>query len=295
MKPRKIWIIVLIAVLALAGGLGWYFLGGGAGEQPFADLDASDLQYATLYLSPPEESLGLNQQMELEELAPYLRELTIYERDDSYVDYCGQTVRYHLGMADGSEHWVTAFAPFLVIDDVGYRTDYESCEALCQYSNDIMRNTCQQQPAAEYDNGPPPQPAQPMSEPPVLCVISGSTSTDALRGGYSWTIYHEDGAAEATIADSAHPLDCQNLLTCLETTEATARLEFQVPPIEIEVVRCWSDGAFGNPTVESQSVELDGQTIHLLPGGHVYEVMARWEGEDYEGSAGYSFWIDRQP
>ena len=274
MKRKSTWILALVAVLVIAGGLGWYFLGSGAGERPFADLEASDLQRATVTLSPPDETYHV---VELKELVGYLQDLVIYEEDESYTEYAGQAAIYTLTMADGTERTVTAYNPFLIVDGVGYRTKYEPCNALNQLANDIAGNTSSQMV---------------LEEPPRLDVVSDNTCTETLRGGYSWTTYDEDGIAQAEIADSLHPLDCQELLTLLDTTEPTAQLEFQVLPTEIEDVRCWSDGEFGNPTAESEAVELDGQTIRLLPGGHVYEVTARWEGEDYEGSVSYSFWIN---
>ena len=290
MKRKNLWITAVVVVIILAGGLGWYFLGG-AGKKPFAHLDASDIQSATVRLSPPDRSYAVP---DLGELAEYLRDLVIYEEDNSYTEYAGQGVIYTLTMADGTERTVTAYNPFLIVDGVGYRTKHEPCEALSRYGNKIAEDTdvCEQldPTQVEYE----PEPPAPLTEPPILCIISGSSSADALQGGYSWTIYHEDGTAEAAIADSAHPLDCQELLTCLETTEPTARLEFQVPPAEIEDIHCWSDAEFVNSAAESEAVEWNDWTINLLPGGHLYEVTARWEGEGYAGSVSYSFWIDGQ-
>ena len=275
MKRKRIWIIALACVVAVAAGLAaWHLVCRAVGEKPFADLKASDLQSATVRLMPPDETY---QVVELKELVSYLQNLVIYEEDNSYTEYAGQAVAYTLTMTDGTERTVTAYAPFLILDGIGYRTKYEPCNALNQLANNIASDA-----------------SSPMvlEEPPRLDVVSDNTCVETMRGGYSWTIYHDDGTAEATIADSAHPLDCQNLLTCLETTELTARLEFQVPPTEIEDVRCWSDTDFGNPSAESEAVEWNSQTISLLPGGHVYEVTARWEGENYEGEASYCFWID---
>lgn len=291
MKRKNLWITAVVVVIILAGGLGWYFLGGGVGKKPFADLKASDIQSATVRLSPPDATYHV---LDLEKLTGYLQNLVIYEEDNSYTEYAGQGVIYTLTMADGTERTVTAYNPFLIVDGVGYRTKHEPCEALSRYGNKIAEDTdvCEQldPTQVEYE----PEPPAPLTEPPILCVISGSSSADALQGGYSWTIYQEDGTAEATIADSAHPLDCQELLTCLETTEPTARLEFQVPPTEIEDIHCWSDAEFGNSAAESEAVEWNDWTITLLPGGHLYEVTARWEGEGYAGSVSYSFWIDGQ-
>lgn len=277
MKRKRIWISVLVCVVVVAVGLAWWhFVRRSVGEKPFADLEASDIQRATVTLSPPDATYSV---VELKELVSYLQNLVIYEEDNSYTEYAGQAAIYTLIMADGTERTVTAYNPFLIVDGVGYRTKYEPCEALNRYGNAIASGE-----AAQLV----------LEEPPWLGVVSDEMWHNALRGGYSWTVYLEDGTAEATIADSAYPLDCQELLTCLETTEPTAQLEFQVPPTEIESVHCWSNDEFGNPTAESEAVEWNSQTISLLPGGHVYEVTARWEGEGYEGNVSYSFWIDAQ-
>ena len=277
MKRKRIWIGVLVCVVIVAIGLAsWHFVRRSVEEKPFADLEASDIQRATVTLSPPDMTDVVP---DLQNLAGYLQNLVIYEEDDSYTEYTSQAVTYTLTMRDGTERTVTDYNPFLIVDGVGYRTEYGPCEDLNRYGNAIASGE-----AAQLV----------LEEPPWLGVVSDEMWHNALRGGYSWTIYHEDGTAEATIADSAHPLDCQELLTCLETTEPTAQLEFQVPPTEIESVHCWSDDEFGNPAAESEAVEWSSQTISLLPGGHVYEVTARWEGEGYEGSVSYSFWIDAQ-
>lgn len=277
MKRKNLWIAAVVVAVILAGGLGWYFLGGGAGKKPFAHLEASDIQSATVHLSPPDETY---QVVELKELASYLQNLVIYEKDNSYTEYAGQAAIYTLTMTDGTERTVMAYNPFLVVDGVGYRTKYEPCNALNQLANDIAGDASSQMV---------------LEEPLRLDVVSDNTCVETMLGGYSWTIYHEDGTAEATIADSAHPLDCQELLTLLDTTESAAQLEFQVPPTEIESVHCWSDDEFGNSAAESVAVEWNNRTITLLPGGHVYEVTARWESEGYAGNVSYSFWIDLQP
>ena len=63
----------------------------------------------------------------------------------------------------------------------------------------------------------PPEAA--LTAPPELTVTAGDQSCTALRGGWSWTIREGEDQYSSTISDSAHPLDCQELLTCLETTE----------------------------------------------------------------------------
>ena len=72
------------------------------------------------------------------ELAEYLSQVVIYDRDDSYTEYAGQGVVFTLHMTDGSTTDVMAYNPFLVIDGVGYRTKYEPCEALSRYANQLL-------------------------------------------------------------------------------------------------------------------------------------------------------------
>ena len=76
---------------------------------------------------------------ETETLAGYLRDVVIYQKDDSYTEYAGQGVIYTLTMTDGTQTTVMAYNPFLVIDGVGYRTKYQPCEALNGYANRLLQ------------------------------------------------------------------------------------------------------------------------------------------------------------
>lgn len=56
-----------------------------------------------------------------------------------------------------------------------------------------------------------------------------------------------DGNSISTTTDSAHPLDCEELLSPpYETPEATATLSFTEEPDTILSVKCWSDEYWGN-------------------------------------------------
>ena len=70
-----------------------------------------------------------------------LKEVVIYNKDNSYTEYDGQGVTFTLVMADGTQTSIMAYAPFLVIDGVGYKTKYEPCEALNQYANMLLERT----------------------------------------------------------------------------------------------------------------------------------------------------------
>ena len=70
------------------------------GKKPFQDLEAADISAASIELVPPDTRVQI---MELEELAGYLKDIVVYEKDNSYNDYAGQTVTITLTMKDGSK------------------------------------------------------------------------------------------------------------------------------------------------------------------------------------------------
>ena len=258
--------IVLIGVLIFAG------------KRPYKDLDASEISMAVVRLAPPDTTVLIP---ELEELADYLRDVVIYNQDDSYRESSGQGVIFTLTMADGTQTDVMAYNPFLVIDGVGYRTKYAPCEALSSYANRLLR----EEDAVVV-----------LDEPPWLAVVSDRTSAAAILGTYSWGRRNRDGTGISIFADSTHPLDRREELVLLETTEATALLRFAEEPDAILSARCWSDEHWGDLPAESEEVAVHGNEIDLKPGAYIYEVTAKWDAErGYGGgTAWYAFYISFQ-
>ena len=105
------------------------------GKAPYKNLKAANIVSAAVYLSPPDETVQITN---AEELVSYLGEVTIYNEDHSYNDYCGQTVLFTLTMADGAQEKITAFNPFVIINGVGYKAKYEPCERLSRYANQLL-------------------------------------------------------------------------------------------------------------------------------------------------------------
>ena len=104
------------------------------GHRPFRSLEASDIQSAAVELLPPDVTIQLGRD-EIAALASLLREVRVTRRDDSYVGYDGQAVRFILTLTDGGTATVTAYNPFLIIDSRGWRTAYGPCEALNAFGN----------------------------------------------------------------------------------------------------------------------------------------------------------------
>lgn len=169
------------------------------------------------------------------------------------------------------------------------------------------------------DEQPEENTAAPLTEPPALTVVNGSMRIEALRGGYEWRQKEDDGTVCTVIADCAHPLDMQTLVSALPCQPArageldahTAYLCFDVLPDKL-TVRCWSTDCWGDSDAESTPVfvtlaesepSLDAPTaktyrIPITENDCVYEVTATWNGDDScGGSATYSFytrWADAE-
>lgn len=109
-----------------------------SGRKPYKNLDTSQIVSAVVRLTPPGETIQIT---EMTELVNLLKDVVIYNEDNSYTEYCGQGVIFTLTMADGTQTSIMAYNPFLVIDGVGYKTKYEPCEALNQYANMLLEQT----------------------------------------------------------------------------------------------------------------------------------------------------------
>lgn len=106
-----------------------------SGRKPYKNLDSSQVVSAMVQLTPPDKTIQIT---EMTELVNLLKDVVIYQEDNSYTEYCGQGVIFTLTMADGTQTSIMAYNPFLVIDGVGYKTKYEPCEALNQYANMLL-------------------------------------------------------------------------------------------------------------------------------------------------------------
>lgn len=133
---KKRWLIISIACV-LISGIAVISFAAGNGKKPYKDLNASQIASATVRLTPPDKTIQI---VEIKELAEYLKDVVIYDEDNSYTEYSGQGVTFTLTMTDGTQTKIMAYNPFLVIDGVGYKTKYEPCEALSNYANKLLND-----------------------------------------------------------------------------------------------------------------------------------------------------------
>ena len=132
MEKRKGIVLALCALILCAAGAGLLI---GGGKRPYKNLDASQIVSASVSLTPLDRTVQI---ADAAELAEYLKDVVIYNKDNSYTEYDGQAVVFTLTMDDGTQTQIMAYSPFLVIDGVGYKTKYEPCNALNNYANSLL-------------------------------------------------------------------------------------------------------------------------------------------------------------
>ena len=106
-------------------------------KTPFKYLSSNDISSVSVRLSPPDQVFDLSND-EIIELTKILNSVVIYNKDNSYNQYCGQAVIYPITKTDGTTLTVSSFNPFLIIDDTGYKAKYEPCEKLNALGNRII-------------------------------------------------------------------------------------------------------------------------------------------------------------
>ena len=130
-------------------------------------------------------------------------------------------------------------------------------------------------------------------EPPALKVLDSTCiAIEANIGTYSWIYDNGDGTQTGICADSSHPLEWQEFLVPMTTSDDTVELNFDVAPQEF-TIRCWSDANWGKVNAKEENVNLSGNKLELKDGGYIYEVVATWTGENLaaEGTVHYGFYI----
>ena len=131
------------------------------------------------------------------------------------------------------------------------------------------------------------------TEPPELKVLDSTClGIVANKGTYSWTYDNGDGTQTGVCADSAHPLEWQEFMVPMTTSDDTVELYFDVQPQEISV-RCWSDAYWGKVDAEEENAALNRNKLELKDGGYIYEIVAKWTGENLaaEGTVHYGFYV----
>ena len=103
MKHKKILLIALICLIGIGISVLLF-----SGHRPFKNLTAEDITSANVRLSPPDTTIQIS---ETEELASYLNEVVIYNKDNSYTEYAGH--RKLLALPDEDLEKVVVFLDWI--------------------------------------------------------------------------------------------------------------------------------------------------------------------------------------
>ncbi len=133
MKKYMILIVTLLLVILVSVRL---FTS--TDDKPFKEIEFSDVVSVTVSIPPSDSLIYIT---EMKELITLLKDIVIYNEDSSYEEQRGQAVIYSLMMVDGTENKIMILNPFVVINGVGYKTKYESCEKLDIFANKLLEET----------------------------------------------------------------------------------------------------------------------------------------------------------
>lgn len=157
-----------------------------------------------------------------------------------------------------------------------------------------------------------------LTEPPVLLLLCGDVTIEALKGTCSWTYQNTDGTSTSIEADIVHPLDAKAHMPYLSPSAdvrpnvLTAELQFAVAPQKV-TARCWPESCWGQSADPGEPVEVISAEPEPLPGtapatlrpsfflqlkegSYIYELSAQWPDTGlYGGTARYSVLITLPP
>lgn len=106
--------------------------------KPFAKIKAEDIESVELFLIPPNRTISVTDHTAIAMLTEILKEIELYQEDDSGRDYNGQLVQFTIVLKNGETHRIGAYNPFLFLNDKCYRTKYGPCEKLNALGNQLF-------------------------------------------------------------------------------------------------------------------------------------------------------------
>ena len=125
------------------------------------------------------------------------------------------------------------------------------------------------------------------AKPSHLSVSDGISTIQAWRGTYSWYVEKEDGTGSGVCADSSHPLESKDNITAIKVAQkATLTLNLEGNPSKITVKRYKLST---NDHDNYDEITITGNQIEVKSGDYLYEVIASWSSQAYNGTVYYAF------
>lgn len=128
--------ISIIGIFLLALGI---YVHNQVGYRPYSKMSESDVNKITI-LFGNYEPYQLSEDETLEFIG-ILKDITIYRKDNSYVEYDGVTSQmFCIEKQSGKKEYISAANPFFIINRTGYRTKYEPCNRMSKFYHDMVEN-----------------------------------------------------------------------------------------------------------------------------------------------------------
>lgn len=134
MKKKRIIILCSLIILAVLIILTKNFVG----TYPFKHLKAEEIKNVSVWVIPPDTTVELTEE-ETEEMVHILHNVKIYNRSWKHMFSGGQSCIFSIKYNDGDVIEINAFTPSVIIDGKGYRAEYEVCEELNQFANNLIK------------------------------------------------------------------------------------------------------------------------------------------------------------
>jgi len=137
MNKRKKFILFIVIGILIVGSfiLMKSFL---IGEKPFENLSKDEIEHVSAWVIPPNITVELTKE-ESNELVDILHNVKIYNRSWKHMFSGGQSCIFTITYNDGDVIEINAFTPSVIIDEKGYRAEYEVCEELNQFANNLIQ------------------------------------------------------------------------------------------------------------------------------------------------------------
>lgn len=135
MKKKSILVTIALIILIIAFFIINHYK---LDEKPFENLGVGEVKEITLNVTPSGKSMVITETNTIKKFTDILNNIEIYEKDDSWKKYFGGFNEITVSMVNGENIKIVEFNPFLIINDVGYKTNYDVCEKLDELINNII-------------------------------------------------------------------------------------------------------------------------------------------------------------
>ncbi|MBU3217385.1 hypothetical protein LL033_25735 (plasmid) [Clostridium estertheticum] len=134
-------VIVISIFLFLITTIIWLlYFKGIIGNKPFKHLNKSDISSISVLGSPPNRTVVINKEEQIDEVVDTLNTVPTYQKVDSSKIIVGQLIQFTLTMKDGSILKLKVFTPTIVINGQSYLSKYGFCEELNALGNKLLKN-----------------------------------------------------------------------------------------------------------------------------------------------------------